>query len=392
LHLIAEQNLRRSLLYLAIVTLASCALIRLTIGFYTLVWEQGLMGAIDLKLRHRDVHAWFAGIPVYRTFTHAAYPPASQALLWVFIGWLPFEAVRWLWAATLVPILGGLAYFFAYESHARTRAQRLLIVLVPLSITATRNTIGNGQLVLHLMLPLLAGVLILARRPVDWRTDLLAALLILFTLIKPTLSAPFLWLVLLLPGRLRPTLLVATGYVALTCFAVLFQPDGWDVLLRYWRNLVDLTFQFAGHTTVVGLLDAFDLRAFATPVSAALFIAFGAWVYRYRRIDPWLLLGVAAFVARTWSYARPYDDLLMIVPIVSLFRIAQREPIDRNTRLVAELLVVAMVICNLIPGNIVGWPPPGRYLIEAIFVSVWGAALFFLMRETHRDAEARVRD
>ena len=348
------------------------------------------MGAIDLKLRHRDVHDWFAGIQVYRTFTHAAYPPASHALLWVLIGWLPFEAVRWLWAATLVPILGGLAYLFANESRARTRAQRLLLVLVLLSITATRNTIGNGQLVLHVMLPLLAGVLMLARRPVDWRTDLLATLLILFSLIKPTLSAPFLWLVLLLPGRWRPTLLVATGYVALTCFAVMFQPDGWDVLLSYCRNLVDHTMQ--GHTTLIGLLDAFDLRAFATPASAALFIAFGAWVYRYRRVDPWLLLGVAAFVARTWSYARPYDDLLILVPIVTLFRITQGGPINRNTRLVAELLLVAMVICNLIPGNVVAWAPPGRYLIEAIFASVWGAALFFLLREAHREAEARVRD
>jgi hypothetical protein len=40
----------------------------------------------------------------------------------------------------------------------------------------------------------------------------------------------------------------------------------------------------------------------------------------------WLLLGVTALVARFWTYHRWYDDLLILLPMIALFRIAQQRP------------------------------------------------------------------
>ena len=48
----------------------------------------------------------------------------------------------------------------------------------------------------------------------------------------------------------------------------------------------------------------------ATAISLILLGGLGAWVYRFRRVDVWLLIGVSAVIARLWTYHRTYDDLL----------------------------------------------------------------------------------
>jgi len=72
-----------------------------------------------------------------------------------------------------------------------------LIALIPLSMNATGICVGNGQLAMFI-LPLLIAVLSLARTAErGWRTDLSIILLFLLALVKPTFSAPF-FLVLML--------------------------------------------------------------------------------------------------------------------------------------------------------------------------------------------------
>ena len=53
-----------------------------------------------------------------------------------------------------------------------------------------------------------------------------------------------------------------------------------------------------------------------------MFVALGVWLYRHRRVDLWLQLGVIAVVARLWAYHRLYDDVLVVLALVALFRIA----------------------------------------------------------------------
>ena len=52
----------------------------------------------------------------------------------------------------------------------------------------------NGQLALHLLPTVVAGLLLLLRRPPSWGRDLAGAGLLLVALAKPTLTAPFMWI------------------------------------------------------------------------------------------------------------------------------------------------------------------------------------------------------
>jgi hypothetical protein len=142
------------------------AALRLRKGSGGLLWG----GTGDLHLRHREVHLWFAGEPVYRAAKTAVYPPASYAMLWPFLGWLPFSASRWLWATTTVAALVWLSCLIMRESGARTRLERAWVALLPIAIYPTQMAIGLGQVIVHVLPLLLAGIL-RVRRPGGWRRD-----------------------------------------------------------------------------------------------------------------------------------------------------------------------------------------------------------------------------
>jgi hypothetical protein len=173
-----------TLMRAAIVIMAIAALVWLGYQFWRLLWGSAPIwptsptGAVDLKLLHRLVHEWFAGRPVYRELASAVHPPATYLLLWPLMGWLDVTPARWLWAITTVVALAALI-------HVK---------------------------------------------------DLLACGLILATLVKPSISVPFLWLVLFVPGSPGPFSLVALGYGALTVIAVSFQDSTPWVLLHEPRG------------------------------------------------------------------------------------------------------------------------------------------------------------
>jgi hypothetical protein len=64
----------------------------------------------------------------------------------------------------------------------------------------------------------------------------------------------------------------------------------------------------------------------------------------------WLLIGVTAIVARFWTYHRPYDDLLMLLPAIALFSIgeAARGATPPSTSIAGALLIV-VVATSLTP-------------------------------------------
>jgi hypothetical protein len=91
----------------------------------------------------------------------------------------------------------------------------------------------------------------------DWqRRALLASLLILWTLVKPSIVIPFLWLVVFIPYMKRWSLMITFGYVALTLFAASFQNSSLFDLFAGWLSrgsaeadlgYANLTTWFAGH-------------------------------------------------------------------------------------------------------------------------------------------------
>jgi len=378
---------RRGLMGTAVAAMAVASVVWLSYEFWRLlwgaapIWPGSPIGAVDLRAMHRLVHEWFAGTPVYGE-TAAVHPPATYVLLWPLLGWVDLTAARWLWAATTVVAGAVLVWILVRESGAETPLERTFVALLPCSIYATGAAIGNGQLIVHLLPMLLVGLLLMHRGPHDRRRQTLGSVLFLATLVKPTISAPFLWLVLVAPRSSAPVLLVALGYCVLTLFAVTFQHSPLTTLLSDWRVRSSSVAVTPGQGNVANLhlwLGSLGLEHWILPASLAVWLALGLWIQRRRHTDLWVLLGVTALVARFWTYHRWYDDALLLLPMIALFRAAKGGRSDDGGDLAAGMLLALMLIMMVAPGGLFLLPAPWNtvYLVGQIIV--WILVLGFLV-------------
>ena len=368
----------------ALIGMAVLAAGWLSYEFWRLLFQPGVMGAVDLLLRYDEVHRWFAGLPVYSELRTATYPPASLVLLWPLVGWLDPVGTRWLWAATTILALGWLVWLLVRESAARTRMEKAFIALLPLSAYATGAAIGNGQLIVHVMPVILMVLLILrSERARLWQWKVLAAGLLLVSLVKPTLAAPFFWTALFAASSPWPVILAGGGYAALTLLAAQFQPSPLPLLLREWLARSEQTAIGSSGANLHAWLAALGLVDWIPVASLVVLLALGAWVYRYRHADLWLLLGVTSIVTNLWSYHLWYDDLVLVLAGVSLFRLASSEAPD-GERFLARGLLVALVVSGLAPGGLYLLPPPWNGFYVVLQTIVRAAVLVYLVEQTRR--------
>jgi hypothetical protein len=365
--------------------MAIIAVIWLGYEFWRLLWQPGIMGAVDLKLRHEEVHRWFAGLPVYSEFRTATYPPASFVLLWPLIGWLDITPTRWLWAATSVLALLWLIYLLIQAARTRRRETRAFIALLPLSGYAAGAAIGNGQLIVHLLPVLVAGLMLLEQDRQGWRRRAVGAALLLVTLVKPAVFAPFFWIVLFRPGRWRLAMAMALSYAALTLFAAQFQATPLPILLGEWLARSETTAAGSMGANLHAWLAALGGRSSLSAVSVLALALLGWWVYRHRRADLWLLLGVTACVSNLWAYHLWYDDLLLLLPMVALFRLANWQGRTERERVRAAVLLGALVITGLAPGGLYLLPSPWNAVYVGVQTVVRLLTLAFLLTETRME-------
>lgn len=130
-------------------------------------------------------------------------------------------------------------------SGATSRLERALVALMLLSMNAAGVTVGNGQVILHVLPVLLTGVLLLRAAP-NARNDLLGSSLMVLALVKPSIAAPFLWPAIFGPSRVRlaPLLPIGAAYLGLTLLAISYQPVG---LLRVLSTLGSRGSVFTSH-------------------------------------------------------------------------------------------------------------------------------------------------
>jgi len=324
---------RTLLLSIAVGLMAVAAVVWLSYEFWRFIEEPTQIGsyrvhpgAIDLKMRHNEVLAWFAGKSVYSEFRDAIYPPASYAILWPLLGWLGVASAKWLWALTTLAALGWLTHLFVSESRADSSLERFFVSLIPFSMYAAGATIGNGQIIVHIMPMLLAGLIILDRGKNRLQADFVSAVLILACLVKPSITAPFVWIVVFRTGSLRPFFLVSAGYASLTLLSASFQEAGLVTLFHDWlARGSEMVVHQAGQFNLHALLTLLGLGEWVLSASFLVLLLLGLWVYFNRHVDLWLLLGVTAILARLWTYHRWYDDLLILLPMLALFRIAKSD-------------------------------------------------------------------
>jgi hypothetical protein len=377
----AKQTAR--LMKLAVGWMLVAGVVFLVYEYWRALFQTHWMGAVDLYWYNKWAHDWFAGRPVYDGQLGAEYPPASFVLLWPLAGWLDFAAARWLWAAMSVLAIAGLMRMAVRESGAETRLERIFIALVPFSMYATGAAVGNGQLIIYILPALVGACLLLRRAPPGWPRDLLVAALYLFALVKPSLSPPFFWIIVFAAGSLRPGVLAALGYVALTLFASIFQ--GMRPLAHFraaMANGVGDIGEMGETMSLFNLMAAQGIPDLMIPAALVVVALLGVWVYARRTADVWLLMGVSASVARFWARHRWYDDLLFLLPMIALFRLAK----GGDTR--AGTLFALMIPAMIAPGGQYLFPPPWNEVYLIAQAALWFAVTIFLVIRAQPERDA----
>ena len=415
-------------IYLIIAFMAALATAWLGYEFWRLLWQPiAANGAVDLLYRYDETTGFVAGVPVYWEMSDAVYPPASYLMMWPLIGWLPMQAVRPVWALTTLACLGVLIVQILYIVQPKSLAYKVFLSLLPLCMYATGATIGNGQIVIHL-LPCLLGSLILLRRVLlehwekNWLSNGFIAFLMLLALVKPNVAAPFFW-ILVFKAPLTAGL-TATGYGLLTVLSASFQPefDGPVHLFKAWLNM-GMAGVYYGATpyveyegggsisssvtahSVVGFLnferlDFLEFSGWNQTVSLGVLIVLGIWTYFNRTRDIWILASVAAIASKYWTYHGWYDDLILLIPMLVLFKLAhwQKSPFlwDRHpacpnpefkflpgkSKTLARILFIAMFIVMLAPGGAYLLPQPGRSLYLIFQTLAIACTLLFMIFQT----------
>jgi hypothetical protein len=378
----------------ALALMVLTALVWTGFGFWRLVWEVTPTGAGDLQLRWTEVRDMFAGRDVYLSSSNATYPPATMTLLWPALHGSRFEVVRVLWAVLTIAALIAMARIAMRATAAPNRTERWVAALIPFAVYAASVATGNGQLTVLVVTCLLIAVPPLLREATGWplATAILAFVL---ALSKPSLAAPFFWMVAFRRKRPVPAVAIAASYLLLTAVAGAAQPGGTIQLCRQFLSRIDYGSARAaaavGHANLQTWLVTGGRGEWATAGSLIILGLLGLWTWRHRHDDSWLLMSIAAFVARVWTYHAAYDDVILVIPMFALFRLARRSATSRQ-RLVAKALLTAMLATAVVPTGpyrpAPHWVPlPSPSLNEAIGVLqllTWAAAFLFLLSHKMR--------
>ena len=371
---------RQVLLRVALVVLVLDGAAWMGWEFWRLLWQPEPMGAVDLRLRHLEVLRWFAGFSVYseHEYVPSVYPPATFAMLWPLLGWLSFSAARWFWAGTSICAILATMLGFTQGSMAESKVERALIAAMVVGTYPVGATLGNGQLTIHVMACALWSVLWLARHGSGLQRYFIVPLVV-FSMAKPSSAIPFLVVALFLPGGVLPLLVAGVVYLGLTFFAAAFQPVDLISLTREMGARSNRLALFTGtpfYANIHVWLTEFGMRQFLLTSSIVVLLLFGVWAYLHRKCDIWLLLGVAAIVTRMWTYHRWYDDELLLIPMIALFRLMK----SASSNHVPAVLFWAGLITMLAPGGLYLLPGALPQVYTAWETFLWLAYLVFLAK------------
>ncbi len=301
------------------------------------------------------------------------------------MGWMSFSVARWVWAVANVALLAWLAAVAVRASRTREPLERAFVFAFFFTSSAPLVTFGLGQLTMVVVAALLASVLVSRAGP-SLAAAALSAGAMLVALVKPNIAAPFFWLLLVGAPSLVPAALVVAGYAGLSWFAARFQPGGLVTQLERW--VATSTYQ-AGQFTYSDLpewLRAAGAASWSLPASLALLVFIGVWVWRHRRVDLWLQIGMVAILGRIWTTHRIYDDLLVFLAMIALLRVLRGDREPSPVRTAAALLLAGNWLMLLAPVSIVSWAPPASTFFDLIQAVLWISTAIVLGRYSARAA------
>ena len=369
----------RAPVWIAALLLAAIATTTLLPAVGFLVGADPRAGGVDLQSRQHEVSLLLDGVaPGSTGRTAAVYPPASYVLLGP-IAVVAYDTLKWIWALTALGLLAWLGSALARRGHE---------VLIPLAFAApfafhgVAYGIQNGQLHVHATAAVAFGILLLVQRDGSLRTDLLGAALLQFALVKPTVAAPFVLLLLTLPGRRRPLVLVVVGYLLATGIGLALIGDGLQPLAK-WLEQAQLGVEYGAGGSYGNLHSLSEWLGWQRANATLSMIAVGGlglWALSLPADDDpdrlWMRLGLVAVFARLFAYHQDYDDALLILTLGGLLVVARRG----RWVTPARWLAAAILVVQLPPR---GWLDLGSGSpgwLGSLRVALWLAAAALLWR------------
>lgn len=405
------------ILFWAIVVFTLAILSGFPYEFYRLLASSDELAAIDLIQRYEEVQTWFSGAYVYELLDSAVYPPASYLMMWPFMGFTSWELTRWIWALTSIFLTAFLTKELLKSHSVHKFSERIFWGLFICAHYSTGITIGNGQLTNHIMAALAAALIFLKREETSWKQSLFVGFFAALSLIKPTVSVPFMWMILFVSKNIYPALFTGLIYTLSALFSSLFQQGGLFQLHLDWLSLgvsgaawsstasssegaLDTLTQFSnaivdsqsnprdfllgdiGYGDIHSILGAFDGSHWALPSSLILLFVLGLWIYLHRNCSVWTLMGTAAIFSRIWTYHRVYDDMLIIFAIFAIVSILQQRTYP-NLFKVGKRLLFVLVIASLVPSSLRLLPFPLDLIFKLGQLSLWMLTLLYLLYSAH---------
>jgi hypothetical protein len=346
------------------------------------IWKFTQSGAGDLLLRNNEIKMWFSGLPVYDNMRDAAYPPASYAILWPLLNFDNIIIIKLIWIFIYLVSIVVLSFIFVKYSNVDTKLEKAFVALIPLTTYSLGASVGIGQITLLVILPLLISILKLKDQIDSIKNQLIISILFLFSLVKPSISAPFFWLVIFLPKNLRPAFVIIIGYILLTFIASYFQSDNTYILINKWLNNSSDSLIDFGHSQFYDLhyfLIMIGKENWRFPVSLIAIGLAGYWIYKNKHADIWIIIGVTALVSRFWTYHNWYDDVLLILPTIPLLRSIKDKNLSFHTKIYAFALFILLCLSNIAPGGLFMLSEPIRTVYICFQLIVWLSVMVFLI-------------
>lgn len=361
----------------AIAVMSLFAVLKLGDEFRRLLFDEGPNGAIDLKIYQGFVANWLE-----HGRLDTGYPPGSLPLLALLgFGWFDDTTARWLWGSSTVIVMIALGYLLVRESGAESRRDQLFVALMLLSMNAVGVTVGNGQIALH-MLVLVAAPIVLLDRHATWQPWTPFALIgLLLSLAKPTISVPFFALLLVRRHGVRTVVVVAMAYVAVTLVAMQDHDRSPLALLNDSLVLGRTEATRGGYANLDNWLGTMGWSGWSLSAASIALAGLIIWLFLHRDADLWILLGVTAVAARLWMVHRVYDDVLIVLPMVALYRIARDRGSPQETTTRAGVLLAITIVAMLAPARLELLPFPWHLPFTAGHAIVWLAIALFLMQQ-----------
>jgi hypothetical protein len=272
--------------------------------------------------------------PQERLNPFAAQPvqvPSALMLLW------PYSFLSWRWAK-LAWLISNLAFsagllVLACRRFLPGRPLRVYAAVASLFLMSVtwRNVLGNGQHLLAGLFFLLAAIEL-----ADRRRGVLAGIALACALLK--YSVIFFLLPYFILKRQWAPLAIAFGVhgVMTAAIALRLGEDPVSLVGQSLRVAEDL--RVAGYLDLFALLRGFGAPAAAAPVAALILWAVSLWpAIRGRTADSDLYLAGLCFVSMVIIYHRPYDFIVLLVPLLVAI---QRWPVSR--------LLSALIFLNVL--------------------------------------------